>query len=141
MYLAVATLLDIMHSVVFLSQFNTSYGKEHWNAAKRIVKYPKNTIDLCLVYSKGDFNITGFVDADWSSNALDRKSFTGYLFKLNNSIITWKTQKQKTVALSSAEAEYMALSEGCKELIFLKNLLSELGLVPKLKIFNDNHSN
>ena len=57
-----------MHSVVFLSQFNTCFGTEHWNAAtKRVVKYLKSTIGFGLIFKKDDFEINGFVDADWGS--------------------------------------------------------------------------
>uniref|UniRef100_A0ABD2WJW3 Reverse transcriptase Ty1/copia-type domain-containing protein n=1 Tax=Trichogramma kaykai TaxID=54128 RepID=A0ABD2WJW3_9HYME len=95
MYLSVATRSDIMHSVVFLSQFNTSFDREYWSAAKRIVKYLKSTINYGLIFKKDEFEINGFVDADWGSNILDRKSFTGYVFKLGESAITWKSQKKK----------------------------------------------
>ena len=90
----VATRPDIMHTVVFLSQFNTSYGTEHWNAVKKIVRYLKNTKDFALIYKKDDLKLNGFVDADWGSDATDRKSFTGYVFKLSSLAILWKSQKQ-----------------------------------------------
>lgn len=84
--------------------------------------------------------ILGYVDADWGSNRIDRISFTGYIFKLGNSTIIWKSQKQKSVSLSSAEAEYVAISEATKEILFLKNLLSELSIDFEIILYNDNQS-
>ena len=140
MYIAVSTRPDIMHTVVFLSQFNSCYSREHWNAAKRVIRYLMKTIDYGIVYKKSDFSLNGYVDADWASNKVDRKSFTGYLFKFGGSAISWKCQKQKTVALSSAEAEYMAISEATKELVHLRNVFVELNLFSKILLYNDNRS-
>lgn len=139
-YIAVCTRPDIMHTITFLSQFNSCYSTEHWNAAKRVIRYLMKTIDYGLVYYKCDFTLNGYVDADWASNKIDRKSFTGYLFKFAGSAISWKSQKQKTVALSSAEAEYMAICEAVKELIYLRNIFVELDLMPKIFLYNDNKS-
>ncbi|GBP75030.1 Retrovirus-related Pol polyprotein from transposon TNT 1-94 [Eumeta japonica] len=64
----------------------------------------------------------GFVDADWGTNTIDRRSYTGVCFTLSGCVISWETRKQKTVALSSSEAEYMAITEACKEAVYLRNL-------------------
>lgn len=84
-----------------------------------------------------------FFDADWASCNIDRRSYTGYCFKLSGSVISYESRKQRTVALSSTEAEYMALSEACKEAIYLKKLMSELGVYDKnkpLNLFSDSQS-
>lgn len=78
------------------------------------------------MFTKDNCNLEGFVDADWASNTLDRKSYTGFYFKFSGTIISYECKKQPTVALSSTEAEYMAIAEACKEAIYLKNLLSEI---------------
>lgn len=82
----------------------------------------------------------GFVDSDWGSNKQDRKSYTGYVFKLSGAAVSWKSCKQKTIALSSTEPEYyMALSEASKEAIYLRNLLSEIqGRLDIITLYNDN---
>jgi hypothetical protein len=84
-------------------------------------------VDLGLVYEPDSDPLTGFVDADWGSCTEDRRSFTGYIFLLNGGPVSWDSRKQRTVALSTTEAEYMALSEGVKEAIYLQRLLQELG--------------
>ena len=94
-----------------------------------------------LVFSEGnEFELVGYCDADWAGDKTDRKSMTGYLFKLGNSIVTWKCKKQQTVALSSTEAEYMALGDAVKELLWIKQLLHGLGLKSNTisKIYEDN---
>lgn len=109
--------------------------------AKRALKYLKGTRDYCLSFSKDQNLLEGFVDADWGGNIKDRKSYTGYIFKLCGAGISWESKKQKTVALSSTESEYMAIAEGFKEGIYLRGLVGELtGIVTKISIFNDNQS-
>lgn len=108
-YLAVMTRPDIAYSVSFLSQFNNDYTEQHWKCAKRILKYLKGTRNQGLVFTVTDIFLEGFVDADWAGDKTDRKSYTGFVYKLSGSAIPWESRKQKTVALSSTEAEFMAL--------------------------------
>jgi hypothetical protein len=112
MYLAVSTRPDIAFAVSMLSQFNQHHGKEHWNAAKRVLRYLKGTLDHGLTFKKTGEKLRVCVDADWAGSIDDRRSFTGYSFILASATISWETRKQRTVALSSTEAEYMALSDG-----------------------------
>ncbi|GBP22474.1 Retrovirus-related Pol polyprotein from transposon TNT 1-94 [Eumeta japonica] len=116
---------------------------EHWNAVKRIFRYLQGTKDLKLTYTKdGDENITGYCDADWASDVCDRKSCTGYTFLLQGGAISWRSHKQQTVALSTAEAEYMAMSSAAQEALWLQQLHAEVGQQQKnpLVIFSDNES-
>ena len=94
-----------------------------------------------LIFCEGnEFELVGYCDADWAGDKTDGKSMTGYLFKLGNSIVTWKCKKQQTIALSSTEAEYMALCDAVKELLWIKQLLHCLGLKSDTisKIYEDN---
>ncbi|CAD7084662.1 unnamed protein product [Hermetia illucens] len=70
--------------------------------------------------------LKAFVDVDWASNVLDRRSYNGFFFVLSGGAISWETRKQATVALSSTEAEYMGISDCCKEALFLRNLQYEI---------------
>lgn len=115
MYLAVLTRPDIAFAVGFLSQFNNCFSKEHCSYVKRILRYLKLTKHYGLKFTAdGKSVIEGFVDADWGGNNIDRRSYTGFCFTLSGCVISWEVRKQKTVALSSSEAEYMALAEACK---------------------------
>lgn len=143
MYLSVLTRPDISYSVSFLSQYNNCFDKIHWTHLKRLLKYLKKTMRYGLVYRKTGCDLCGFVDADWASCTLDRRSYTGYCFILSGSVISYEAKKQKTVALSSTEAEYMALSESCKEAIYLRNILNELTVLNEslsLCLYSDNQS-
>ncbi|CAB0041973.1 unnamed protein product [Trichogramma brassicae] len=142
MYLSVGTRPDITHAVSYLSQFNLCYGKDHWAAAKRVLRYLKGTSKLKLTYSRSEEGLVGFADADWGSDITDRRSYSGYMFSLSNSAVSWCSKKQKSVALSSTEAEYMSLSDAAKEAIFLSNLLKELGFddLARMTVYNDNQS-
>lgn len=132
---------DLAYAASALSRFIKTPYPNHQAAAKHVLRYIKGTIGLGLVFKKSSsFNLTGYCDSDWAGDKADRKSITGYVFMLGNSAVTWKSTKQQTVALSSTEAEYMALSDAVKELLWLKQLLKHIGL--KLNrvpcIFEDN---
>ncbi|KAL7290916.1 hypothetical protein TKK_0015644 [Trichogramma kaykai] len=119
MYLSIGTRPDITHAVSYPSQFNSCYGKDHWTAAKRVLRYLKGTSKLKLTYSRSEEGLVGFADADWGSDITDRRSYSGYMFSLSNSAVSWCSKKQKSVALSSTETEYMSLSDAAKEAIFV----------------------
>jgi uncharacterized lipoprotein YmbA len=74
---------------------------------KRVLKYLNTTKDVGIIYSQNNDQLEGFSDADWAGN-LDRKSFSGFVFKLSGAAISWRCNKQRTVALSTTEAEHMA---------------------------------
>lgn len=141
-YLSTATRPDISFSVSCLSQFNNCYRQVHWKAAKRVLRYLKGTKDLGLTYGSDKKSVQGYVDADWGNCSNDRRSYTGYVFIFNGGPVSWDSKKQRTVALSTTEAEYMGLSEVAKEAIYLRGLLSELGLEEAMDItvYNDNMS-
>lgn len=139
MYLSMGTRPDISHSVSYLSQYNMCFDKSHWLAAKRVLRYLKGTRDLALVYQKTGKPLHGHADANWGSCAEDRRSYTGYLFKFAGAAISWESRKQRTVALSTQEAEYMALTDAAKEAMHLKQLISDMGIKHEaIELFNDN---
>lgn len=141
MYLAVCTRPDIAYAVSYLSQFNSCFDQTHWTAAKRILRYLNGTKDFGLIFKKTGKKLVGYVDADHAGDVCDRKSYTGFVFTLGGSPISWESRKQTTVSLSSAEAEYVALSEGCRESAFLSALLTELtGIIEAVELFSDSQS-
>ncbi|XP_046489065.1 uncharacterized protein [Neodiprion pinetum] len=120
MYLAVSTRPDIAYAVNLMSQFNTNFTVEHWVAAKRILRYLKGTVNYGLMYQRTNKQLYGAVDADWGSNTVDRRWYSGYAFILAGAAVSWEARKQRNLALSSVEAEYMAISEATKEAIYLR---------------------
>lgn len=91
------------------------------------MRYLKGTVDIKLTYNKNSSaKITGFNDADWANDPSDRKSITGCIFIISRAPISWFSKKQRVVALSTVEAEYMALSFACQEAIWLREFNKEL---------------
>ena len=132
MYIMVCTRPDMTVPVSLLGQFTANPGSQHWAAAKRVVRYLKGTTDLSLAFQpSSDFQpsnmITAYSDSDWGKDPTDRKSFSGYVLFVGSALISWKCRKQTAVALSTAEAEYMALALIATEVIWMRNLLSEIG--------------
>lgn len=141
MYLAVTTRPDIAYAVNFMSQFNSNYTEEHWKIVKRILRYIRGTIDFGLQFEKTNMALYGVVDADWGSNISDRRSYSGYAFILGGSAISWEARKQRTVSLSSTEAEYIAIAEATKEALYLRGILKDIGIDNEdVTLFNDSQS-
>ena len=127
-YAAVATRPDISTAVGKLSQFMRNPGADHWSGVKRILRYLKGTIDHGLTFTASDeFILHGFSDADWAGCTESRKSTSGYAFFIGNCIVSWASKKQSIVALSSTEAEYVALCSAAQETVWLRNLLADVG--------------
>lgn len=142
MYLSVLTRPDISYCISYLSQFNNCNTETHWKHAKRVLRYLSGTKYYGLLYVKNNLDIAGYADADWASDNQDRKSYTGYCFIYSGCLVSHESRKQQTVALSSTEAEYMAVCEASKEAIYLKKLLTELidrGNIP-IELYNDSQS-
>lgn len=127
MYLAIWTRPDIMYAVSMLSQFNTCHGEPHWNAAKRVLRYLKGTRNHGIMYTKTNANINVFSDADWGSSS-DRKSYSGTVAVMSGGAVLWSSRKQRCTSLSSTESELIALSESCKDAMYIKGFMQELNL-------------
>ncbi|GBP12632.1 Retrovirus-related Pol polyprotein from transposon TNT 1-94 [Eumeta japonica] len=124
MHLATVSRPEIMFAVSLVSRFFNCYIKTHWNAVMKIFKYLKNTKDYGLHYSLTSEPpaVTGYSDADYANDIDTRRSVTGYVFIKNGAAVTWSSQRQQTVALSTTEAEFMAACAATKEAMWIKQL-------------------
>jgi hypothetical protein len=126
MYL-VNTRIDICYAVNVLSQFMSHPRQTHWIVEKHVLRYLRGTIGYGLRYASNvDMRLQGYVDADWAGIPLDLRSTSGCCFTLGSSIISWCSRKQSYVALSTAKAEYIALSVEFHEAMWLRKLLKDL---------------
>lgn len=126
MYLTVATRPDLAYAVSVLSQFNTCYSEEHWIAAKRVLRYLKGTLNYHLHFSKTGCDFLAYTDADWGNCQDDRRSYSGNVILMADGAVSWDSRKQRSVALSSVEAEYVALTDCAKEALFLTSVMEEI---------------
>lgn len=118
---------DISFAVQHLSQFMASPRQPHWEAALHVLRYLKHNPGQGLFYnSSSNFNLAAYCDADWAACSHTRKSVSGFVIFIGDSLISWKSKKQHTVSLSSAEAEYRSLRRITAELAWLSRLLTEL---------------
>jgi hypothetical protein len=142
MYLMVCTRPDISFAVSVLSRFMAQPREKHWRCVIQLLKYLNSTQDLALTYpSGGEIKLTGYSDSDHAGDTDDRKSTSGYVFVIGQCCVSWRSVKQKTVSISSTEAEYIALSTCAQEALWLRLLLRELGHAQTTTvIFNDNLS-
>lgn len=135
---------DLCASTYYLSRFQNCFTNEHHAHAKRVLRYVQGTRNLKLTYTRSQASdiLVGYSDSDWGGDKNDYKSTSGYVFKLFGNTVSWLSRKQSTIALSSTEAEYVALAEAVCEIKWLRCLLSEMGIECKEPtiIFEDNQS-
>ncbi|CAH9143716.1 unnamed protein product [Cuscuta epithymum] len=122
---------DITFSVGLVSRFMQTPRQSHYSAAKRILRYLKGTSEFGIWYPKEELevemeNLIGFSDSDWKGDSVERKSTTGYVFKLYGCPISWSSRKQPKVSLSTCEAEYVAAAYAACQGVWLNVLLSEI---------------
>jgi len=146
MYIMIQTRPDLSIAVNLLfSRYQSQPIDSLYNQLKRVLRYVKGTTDFGLIYTKGKevSPLRGFVDADFANDINDKKSTSGYLFQIYGSTVCWSTRKQSTVAISSTEAEYLALALAIQEAICLKGLLVEMyviGAGEQIVLYEDNQS-
>ena len=128
MFLSIVSRPDISYAVNLVSRFLERHGKQHWLAVKRIISYVAGTIEYGIEYRSGgsDLVLEGYSDADFAGDVETRRSTTGYVFELAGGPVTWASQRQKLVTLSTTEAEYVAASITSREAVWLRKLLSEI---------------
>jgi len=127
-YISQCTRPDIAFAVSKLAQFSSNPGRKHWNEAKRTLRYLGTTMDHNLTYDSNDTKVSIWSDADWAGNPDDRHSYSGNIIMLGKNVTDWKASKQKCIATSTMEAEYIAMSSAAKEAKWLKMFLEELRL-------------
>jgi hypothetical protein len=108
-------------------------SQSRWKQAKRVLRYLKGTEDSVFMYGGAPSSkVVGWSDSDYASDIGKRRSRTSYVVMLNGTTVSWKNQRQQTVALSAAEAEYMALTAATQEAMFLSNCFTSFTKTPGL---------
>lgn len=141
-YLATVSRPDISYVISVLSQFLDKPTKVHWCLVKKVLKYLKGTSGLGILYNaNAESKLECFSDSDFAGDPSSRKSTSGMLFKFCGGAITWASKRQKCIALSTTEAEFVAASQASKEAVWLHRILSDLcSSVDKPVLQIDNES-
>ncbi|XP_064464458.1 uncharacterized protein LOC135375730 [Ornithodoros turicata] len=143
MYLVQGTRPDIAFATHYLSEFNHCFTSTHWQMAKRVLRYLQGTKEVGITYTACAEPVVGYCDASWNESGKG-KSRSAYVFTMSKGAISWKSTKQQLVALSTCEAEYIAITEAIKEGKWVKTLFKELGFckygTESLEIKSDNQA-
>lgn len=134
---------DISYSVQVLSQFMQAPRVPHLNMAYCVLHYIKHTCSQGITFSKNNsLTLRAYSDSDWATCPTTRRSISGMIILMGDSPISWKSKKQQTVSLSSAEAEYRALAITTVELVWLRNLLKDMShiVTDPITLYCDNQS-
>jgi hypothetical protein len=127
MYAMMCTILDISFAVEMVSRYQANPGQFHWKAVKRILRYLKGTADYSLCFQGENLQPMGYANADWGGDLDERKSTSGYVFLLNNGVISSSSKKQSYISLSTMDAEFVAFSAAVQEVVWLRRFLNYLG--------------
>lgn len=139
-FAATWTRCDIAYPAAQLARFCASAGASHWAALHHLMGYLEANKSFKLTYHKvGKGGLEGYADSDWG-NSVSRRSTTGLMVRYNEGMVLWRSKMQKTVSLSTAEAEYYAASEMGIEILYLRNLLGNMGFTqkPDTPVYEDN---
>ncbi|MBW0536559.1 hypothetical protein O181_076274 [Austropuccinia psidii MF-1] len=143
-YLSTATRPDLSFAVSSLSQYLEKPGIQHWRAFLHVLKYLRGTQEIGLWYSReGETGLIAYSDADWGNCRETRRSTSGFLAQLHGCLVFWKTRKQPSVSISTAEAEYKSLCDLTSELLWFRQLCHEANIFlldSAITIWEDNQS-
>ncbi|KAK0588036.1 hypothetical protein LWI29_033216 [Acer saccharum] len=117
MYSMISTIPDLAQAISVLSRYMSDLGKGHWNAMKWLLRYISSTTWLIYDCSNSIIDLVGYVDSDYAGDRDKRRSTSSYLFTIAGCCVSWKSQLQSVVALSTTEAEYIVVTEAIKEAI------------------------
>jgi hypothetical protein len=133
---------DIMLSVWMCARFQADPKEVHLRAVKRIMRYLVYTPKFVLWYPRGStVDLIGYSDADWAGCKIDRKNTLGTCQFLRRSLVSWASKKQNSVALSTAEAEYIAAGHCCAQLLWMRQTFRDYGYkLSKVSLLCDNES-
>nr|GEY57424.1 retrovirus-related Pol polyprotein from transposon TNT 1-94 [Tanacetum cinerariifolium] len=132
---------DIAHAVKVVRRFMSNPGREHWEAVKWLIRYLKGTSKATPCFSRKEVVLEGFSDLDYGGCLDSGKSTTSYIFIVDGTTVSWMSRIQKCVTILTTKAEYMAIAEAGKELVWLKNFLEELDKAQTERVlFCDNQS-
>ena len=138
MYAMVYTRPDIGYAMGVVSIFMSNPDKAHREAMKWILRYLRGTTEKCLYFGEGELKVQG-VDA-YFGGEVDHRT-TGYIFTVGNTTVSWMSRLQKIVTLSTTKAEYVAMTEVSKEMIWLQDLLTKLGFKQEKNVmYSDSQS-
>eukprot|EP00253_Pinus_taeda_P019329 PITA_19329 len=134
---------NIMHAVGIVGRFQENPKESHLQAIKRIFKYLQGTYDFGLWYPRDtDLTLHAYTDADWVGSVDDRKSTSGSAFYMGFILVSWFGKKQSSIALSTAEAEYVVVASCCTQLLWMMQTLqdNQITCTPPISILCDNTS-
>jgi len=141
LYLSVCTRPDIAQAVGALARYMSKPTTDHWTTAKGVLRYLAGTVAHGINYGPSESELEGYCDADYAGDIDTRRSTTGYVFILNGGIISWSSRLQATVAVSTAEAEYMAAAQAVNEALWLRKLIADIKIPLKtIQMYTDNQA-
>jgi hypothetical protein len=131
MYAMICTCPDVSYALSATSRYQSNYGEAYWTIVKNILRYLRRTKEVFLVFGgEEELLVKGYSDATFQTDAGDSKSQFSFVFCLNRGAVSWKSSKKDTIVDSMTKDEYITASEAAKEVVWIRNFVSVLGVVP-----------
>jgi len=131
---------NILFSVCLCARFQSDPRESHLTTVKRIFRYLKGTTNLGLLYKKSlDYKLVGLCDADYAGDRMERKSTSANCQFLGENLISWASERQATITMSKAEAEYISAASFCTQILWMKHQLEDYQInANSILIYCDN---
>jgi hypothetical protein len=140
LYISRYTRPDITIAINMLATFTSNPSEEHLCYAQRVLQYLNATKELKLEFKGGNLKIEAFSDANWGNDRDTYNSTSGYVIRIGRCIVTWGSRKQRNIAQSTMESEYIAMSECAKEIIWIKQFLGEINVEVESTVLKSDNS-
>ncbi|GJX88827.1 retrovirus-related pol polyprotein from transposon TNT 1-94 [Tanacetum coccineum] len=141
MYLT-ASRPDLVFAICMCARYQAKPTKKHFEAIKRVFRYLKGTINMGLWYPKDNaISLTAYADADHAGCQIQERKFSGSAQFLGDRLVSWSSKKQRSMAISTTEAEYIAMSGCCAQILWMRSQLKDYGFdFNKIPLYCDNKS-
>jgi hypothetical protein len=126
MYIMLKTRLDITYFISIISRYVFNLTQIHWQAIKRIFRYLRKTYQMKLMFREALRSLKNYTNSNWTKDQNIRRSISKYAFNVNSEIINWFSKRQSIVTLFICEIEYTKQTLTVKEIIWLRNLMTQL---------------
>jgi hypothetical protein len=126
MYIMLETRFDITYFISIISRYVFNLTQIHWQAVKRIFRYLRKTYQMKLMFREALKSLKDYTNSNWTENQNIRRSISEYTFNVNSEIISWFSKRQSIVTLFICEIEYTEQTLAIKEIIWLRNLMTQL---------------
>ena len=139
MYAMICTRPNIAYAMGVVSRYMSNPSKKHWEAIKGIMQDLNGIRKVCILFGSKGACVEGYTNANYAQDMYKRRSTSSYVFMFTGGLVSWQSHLQNCTSFSTIEAEYIALAQACKEVMWLACLLKDLGMTIEMPTLHCDH--